>query len=248
MRPIARVLALAFAGLVAASAAVYGALSETPDASAATSTGRATAKKPLQNAAESAVSPAFAALPPLRVTFVNTRQSEEIRLYEGTGQVDERAAKRLDTLLGDAHDPKHYETTVLDRRTLQLLYRAAYHLRSYEVVVISAYRKPGRRRQGLHGTGQAIDFKLAGVTAAKLASYLRTLPRVGVGIYTHPRTQYVHLDSRARSFHWIDGSPPGRSWRERSLGGRTIAKTAAFYTRSLDWPVGITPPQVPFEP
>jgi hypothetical protein len=77
---------------------------------------------------------------------------------------------------------------------------------------------------------------------------LRTLPRVGVGIYTHPRTQYVHLDSRARSFHWIDGSPPGLSWRERSIGGRSIAKLDAVYTRSLDWPEGITPPQVPFEP
>jgi hypothetical protein len=86
------------------------------------------------------------------------------------------------------------------------------------------------------------------VPAAKLASYLRTLPRVGVGIYTHPKTQFVHLDSRQRSFHWIDASPPGRTWRERSLGGRALAANDARYTRASDWPEGVTPRQIPFEP
>ena len=31
---------------------------------------------------------------------------------------------------------------------------------------------------------------------------------MGVGVYTNPLTQYVHLDVRERSYHWIDASPP----------------------------------------
>jgi uncharacterized protein YcbK (DUF882 family) len=248
----ARALTFALAGLGLASVLSYSALSQAPaSAEAATQNGqRARALRPSQAKSKPRVpvNSAFTALPALDVSFVNTKRSELIRLYDAFGQVDEAAARRLDAMLGDTHDPKHYETALLDRRTLQLLFRAAYHFSAHRVEVVSAYRKPGRRSQGYHGKGQAIDFRLDGVPPAKLAAYLRTLPRVGVGIYTHPKTQYVHLDSRQRSFHWIDASPPGRSWRERSLGGRTLAARDAIYTRSLDWPEGVLPPQIPFEP
>jgi uncharacterized protein YcbK (DUF882 family) len=239
---------------LAASVAAYSGLSQAPASAAAATPGgarrpaKAARKVTPRAGAPVPENPAYAALPALEVAFVNTRKAEQLRLYDAFGQIDEAAARRLDALLGDAHDPKHYETTVLDRRTLQLLFRAAYHFRSRRAEVVSAYRKPGRRSQGYHGTGHAIDFRLDGVPPAQLAAYLRTLPRVGVGIYTHPRTQYVHLDARPRSFHWLDASPPGRSWRERSLGGRTLAARDAIYTRASDWPEGIIPPQIPFEP
>jgi uncharacterized protein YcbK (DUF882 family) len=74
------------------------------------------------------------------------------------------------------------------------------------------------------------------VTAAALASYLREIPRTGVGVYTHPKTQYVHLDSREHSFHWIDASPPRRHWRERSIGGAGLEKRDALYSPMVDWP------------
>ena len=252
MRSGVRALSAALTGLVVTSIVAYCALSQAP-ASAAAATAATLHPRSKQGLAAGAKPPlleipAYAALPPLRITFINTRRSEELRLYDAFGQVDESAARKLDALLGDTHDPKHYETTVLDRRTLQLLFKAAYHFRVHDVEVISAYRKPGRRRQGNHGTGQAIDFRLENIPAATLAAYLRTLPRVGVGIYTHPRTQFVHLDVRTRSFHWLDGSPPGRNWRERSLGGKAIPARDALYTRSSDWPEGLTPPQVPFDP
>ena len=248
----ARALTFALAGLGLASVLSYSALSQAPaSAEAATQNGqRARVERTSQAKGKPRVpeGSAFTALPALEVTFVNTKKSERIRLYDAFGQVDEAATRKLDAMLGDTHDPKHYETALLDRRTLQLLFRAAYHFSAHKVEVVSAYRKPRRRSQGYHGRGQAIDFRLDGVAPAKLAAYLRTLPRVGVGIYTHPKTQFVHLDSRQRSFHWIDASPPGRSWRERSLGGRTLAARDAIYTRSLDWPEGVLPPQIPFEP
>lgn len=185
----------------------------------------------------------FARLPSLRFVNQSTRQDALVRLYDDDGHVDEREASRLDALLADTRDPENCATITLDRRTLQLAVRAALHFHVNEVLVVSAYRKPGRRREGPHASGKALDFKLPGVPARTLASYLRTLPRVGVGVYTHPKTLFVHLDDRERSFHWLDASPPGRTWRERSLGGGvSLIKRDAAYARRDDWPENTTPP------
>jgi uncharacterized protein YcbK (DUF882 family) len=178
----------------------------------------------------------FEALSALHVENQTTRESRDLKLYDAGGQIDEAAATQLDELLCDARSPKHHETTRLNRRTLQLLFKAAYHFASYEVEVVSAYRKPGRRREGPHGNGDAIDFRLRGISARDLAIYLREIPRTGVGVYTHPKTQYVHLDSRDHSFHWLDASPPRRHWRERSLGERDLEKRDALYSPDGDWP------------
>jgi len=193
--------------------------------------------------AESGTDSSFAGLPSLRFSNQSTRQSALIRLYDDAGRIDEGEASRLDELLADTRDPNKREAITLDRRTLQLAVRAALHFQVSEVQVVSAYRKPGRRREGPHASGKALDFKLPGVPARTLASYLRTLPRVGVGVYTHPKTLFVHLDDRERSFHWLDASPPGRSWREQSLGGGVgLIKRDAAYARRDDWPENTTPP------
>ncbi len=184
----------------------------------------------------------FPALPALRFDNQNTGESATVRLYDESGHVDRHEAERLDTLLCDSRDPMNRATVTLDRRTLQLAVRAALHFRVSEVVVVSAYRKPGRRAEGPHASGRALDFKLPAVPPRILAAYLRTLPRVGVGIYTHPRTAFVHLDDREHSFHWLDASPPGRHWREMSIGGAGLAKRDASYARADDWPEGTTPP------
>ncbi len=184
----------------------------------------------------------FSRLPPLRFSSANQHRSLSVRLYDAEGRVDEATASALDELLADARDPEQIAVRPIDRRTLQLVVKAAYHFKSADIQVISAYRKPGRRREGPHGRGTAIDFKLGGVPAKKLASYLRTQSRVGVGIYTHPRTQFVHLDVREQSFHWLDASPPGKHWRERSIGGRALLACDAHYARRDDWPEGTSPP------
>jgi uncharacterized protein YcbK (DUF882 family) len=185
----------------------------------------------------------FSHLPAIRFSNVSTGESLAARLYDDTGHVNEAEAARLDGLLCDCRDPKAPATIALDRRTLQLAVRAALHFECTEVQVVSAYRKPGRRREGLHAAGKAIDFKLPGVKPRLLAAYLRTLPRVGVGIYTHPKTSFVHLDDREHSFHWLDASPPGRTWREMNLGGGVgLIKRDAAYARADDWPEGMRPP------
>jgi len=193
-------------------------------------------------ARESKPESAFARLAPIEFYNVNTRRRLKLRLYDHSGKVDETTALQLDTLLCDSRDRKHWRSTRLDRRTLQLVYRTAYHFNASEVQVVSAYRRALRRREGMHAKGKAIDFRIPGVKAATLAAYLRTLPRVGVGVYTHPKTQFVHLDVRERSFHWLDASPPRRRWRERNISSKTLAELDATYSPSSDWPEGLTVP------
>lgn len=183
----------------------------------------------------------FSALPALRFENQTTHAALETRLYDAAGNVDEQAAARLDELLCDGREPKHHKTTRINRRTLQLLFKAAYHFARYEVEVVSAYRAPGRRREGYHGKGDAVDFRLKGLDAATLAAYLRKQPRTGVGIYTHPKTQYVHLDSRPDSFHWLDASPPRRRWREKSIGASDLAQRDREYSPEHDLPELDTP-------
>jgi uncharacterized protein YcbK (DUF882 family) len=184
----------------------------------------------------------YSLLPALRFENQTTHQVVEANLYDKLGNIDEVAAARLDAVLCDGRDPKHPKSTRINRRTLQLLFKAAYHFGLYEVEVVSAYREPGRRREGFHGKGDAVDFRLRGLDAPLLAAYLRDLPRTGVGVYTHPKTQYVHLDSRDMSFHWLDASPPRRRWREKSIGAPDLAARDRSYVPAMDLPTAADAP------
>jgi uncharacterized protein YcbK (DUF882 family) len=230
---------LALCGVLCAALLVL-ALRPSP-APAAVQAGPPAPKPPAAKAPEAPPPPParpsrYSLLPALRIENQTTRQSLDLRLYDAAGQLDEAAAARLDELLCDARQPKHPQTARIHRRTLQLLFKAAYHFGLYEVEVVSAYRKPGRRREGPHGTGAAIDFRLRGLDAPLLAAYLRGLPRTGVGVYTHPKTRYVHLDAREQSFHWLDASPPRRRWREKSIGAADLPARDRTYLPRDDLP------------
>lgn len=185
----------------------------------------------------------FGNLLPIQITYPNSGRSVSVRLYDEVGRIDEQAATGLDALLCDAKDSDDDRAKTLDRRLLQIVFRAAYHFSTDKVLVVSACRKPTRKPEGAHAQGRAIDFKLGGVASPILAAYLRTIPRVGVGIYTHPKTQFVHLDVREHSFHWMDASPPGRHWRERNISSKTLNVLDSHYSRQDDWPEGFSPPE-----
>jgi len=167
-------------------------------------------------------------LAPVEVTCLATRDSASIRLYTDAGEVDEQARADFERVVsrdGVVHP--------LSERLEQLVVRAAYHFGSDHVLVVSGWR----RHAGRHTAGEALDFKLQGVRAATLAAYLRKLPRAGVGIYTNPRTQYVHLDVREPSYHWLDASPPGVHWRERRLRDPDQVRRDASWTPENDLPI-----------
>lgn len=150
-----------------------------------------------------------------------------IRLYGADGAID-RAARDTFESVADRDGECH----PLAPRVEQLVIKAAYHFQSPKVLLVSGWRP----NAGRHSTGEAVDFKLKGVRASILAAYLRGLARVGVGIYTNARTQFVHLDVRETSYHWLDASPPGVRWHEAHLGDPGQAKRDAAWTPEMDLP------------
>jgi uncharacterized protein YcbK (DUF882 family) len=168
------------------------------------------------------------ALDPIEVRHVATRANARVRLYAEDGSIDAGACEAFDRIASGYDDPIH----PLSTRVEQLVMKAAYHFRGASVLVVSGWRTGAAR----HGTGEAIDFKLDGVRSSELAAYLRMMPRVGVGVYTHPRTQFVHLDVREPSYHWIDASPPGVRWREAMLRDPRASTLDASWTPQMDLP------------
>lgn len=167
-------------------------------------------------------------LRPVDVKNETTRVSGAVRLYAPDGAVDDSERKAFERIAsGTGATPRP-----LSLRLEQLVMKAAYRFDGARILIVSGWRL----RAGRHGTGDALDFKLEGVRVARLAAYLRTLPRVGVGIYTHPRTQYVHLDVRDVSYHWIDASPPGIHWHESQLRDNSATKADASWTADMDLP------------
>jgi hypothetical protein len=236
---------LAMAILLAASAvgATPPIAAAAPHPSAATRVARvvAPAKRELTTESATAVDgsePWAVSLAPIAVLNRNTNARGAIRLYDAHGVLDRGEARAFMRIAGStkpelstAHAGDDDER--LDLRVVQLAIRAAHHFGGASIAIISATRAGAR---GKHGTGEALDFALDGVKASVLAAYLRGTPRAGIGIYTHPRTQYVHLDVREHSYHWIDGSPPGVTWREQLLSDPKQEKRDASWSASMDLP------------
>jgi len=172
-------------------------------------------------------------LGPVRVESANTGEKADVRLYAPDGSVDPLAVEAFSRVAADSSGP-----LVLSQRLVQLSVKAAHHFGAATLVIISGYRKPrGRQAGDHHSRGEAVDFRLPGVDYRQLAAYLRSLPRAGVGVYTDPRTHYVHLDVRDRSFHWLDASPPGVTWREAPLADARQAIRDTAYTTESDLPL-----------
>jgi uncharacterized protein YcbK (DUF882 family) len=173
------------------------------------------------------------ALPALRIVNPNNTAEARVGLYDERRTLDEAglvAFRRVAALEGTEQAP-------LNKRLIQLVFKAAYELGATRIILVSTVRPKDRRgRGGYHTTGDAVDFQLPGVPTRKLASYLRKLPRVGVGVYTHPKTQYVHLDVRDQSYHWLDSSPPGKTWREARLRDANQEERDAAYRPEDDLP------------
>ncbi len=167
-------------------------------------------------------------LAPIDVEGAEPGPVAQLRLYGSDGEIDPAALHAFERAAS-----RDEEVHPLASRLVQLVFKAAYHFGGARIMVVSGFRP----HAGKHGTNEALDFKLKGVRAARLAAYLRGMPRAGVGIYTHPRTQYVHLDVRDASFHWIDASPPGVHWHEGAMWDKGAVKRDAAWAPEMDLPL-----------
>jgi uncharacterized protein YcbK (DUF882 family) len=164
----------------------------------------------------------------VQIFNINTRALAYVRLYDDDGKVSEAALDRFAIVAASPDQPAR----ALSARLVELTFKAVYHFHAKDLVILSAYRP----HAGYHSLGEALDFRLPGVDYRRLAAYLRTYPRAGVGMYTNPRTRFVHLDVRARSFHWFDGSPPRRTWRVMRLPDPAGVARDRAYDQSSDLP------------
>ena len=132
-----------------------------------------------------------------------------VLLPDGEGRFDERqryvARKAFTYRDGSSVD--------IHPRLVELAYRITREFRAPYVWLISGYRTT--RRSSRHAQGRAMDIVVPGVPNARLARFARRQGFVGVGQY--PRSGFVHVDVRERSYYWVDSSAPGRRSRERRI-------------------------------
>lgn len=183
-------------------------------------------------APEVAPLPWVARLYPVHVENLNTHAEANLLLFRPDGSVDPRTVESFSAVSTRGQD----DIRTLRTRLVELAFKTAYHFRAPSLVILSAYRP----HAGYHTRCAALDFRLPGVRAKKLASWLRRLPRAGVGVYTNPHTQFVHLDVRRMSYHWLDASPPGVRWKELRLPDPSYRQRDASYTPASDLPL-VTP-------
>ncbi len=96
--------------------------------------------------------------------------------------------------------------TEMDPALLPTAVRAAVHFHADRIVVVSGYRSPkynlmlrkkGHQvsRKSQHKRGKALDFRIDGVSAARLRDWTRSLHLGGVGYYH--QSGFVHMDTAA---------------------------------------------------
>lgn len=149
---------------------------------------------------------------PVTLYRVRTDESRSVSLCFCDGKPNPAAVQAISELsapVGDNDSPP------LDSRLVQLLQRVSDRFPGRRIELISGYR-PGRQASGEthHSRGQAIDFRVEGVSNRTLAFFVRAFDKVGVGFY--PNSVFIHMDVRDRNAWWIDYSRPG----ERAIYGR----------------------------
>ncbi len=180
--------------------------------------------------------------PPLVLRRIYKPMSVElIPNPDGTFSVEQ--CKLAEEALANKQDGATHE---VHPRLLELVYRATLRFRAPYVQVISGYREA--RSTSRHAQGRAMDIVLPGVSNGRLARFFRKQGFVGVGIY--PRSGFVHIDVRSRSYYWRDFSLPGSAQRPKPILAEQRAKNDAQARKRgeiavADLVEGSTPEEVP---
>ncbi|EHK89615.1 YcbK family protein [Aggregatibacter actinomycetemcomitans] len=140
---------------------------------------------------------------------INTQEKLSAEFVLGRG-FSNTTLRLLDHLL---RDKRNNQVHKMDPQLFTKFYRVQQNLglRNTEIQIICGYRSAAsnaamhRRSRGVasnsyHIRGQAIDFRIDGVSLAKLRDAVEALNDGGVGFY--PRSNFVHMDTG-----------PVRTWR-----------------------------------
>jgi uncharacterized protein YcbK (DUF882 family) len=147
----------------------------------------------------------------LVLEILNTEERLELAPVRDDGGWTENDLERANHAL---RDPRNNQERPIEPRVLDLAYRVQVHFQAKVLRVVSAYR----RGVSKHGKGRAIDIVVPGVRDDEVARFARSLGFVGVGLY--PRSGFIHLDTRPRSYFWVDPSGPGQKSRMYQVFGK----------------------------
>jgi uncharacterized protein YcbK (DUF882 family) len=154
----------------------------------------------------------------LVLEILNTEERIELAPVRDDGGWSEQDLSRAAHAL---RDPRNGTEKTIDPRVLDLAYRVQVHFQAKALRVISCYRR-GRSK---HGKGRAIDIVVPGARDDEVARFARTFGFVGVGLY--PRSGFVHIDTRPRSYFWVDSSGPGQKSRAQQVYGKVSEESDA---------------------
>jgi len=137
-----------------------------------------------------------------------SEESVVVRLVDTRGAVRPAAQRQMRELLRPRESKKRKTPNL---RLLGLMAQVSDHFGGRPIHIISGYRLAGgfTRDSSRHVAGDAVDFRIPGVSLDELREYCSHFPNVGVGLY--PRSQFVHLDVRRKSARWTDWSLPGQA-------------------------------------
>jgi uncharacterized protein YcbK (DUF882 family) len=143
----------------------------------------------------------------LKLYRIWSAQSMTLRMVDHRGKVRPAAIRQMREFLRPRDSRRR---KLPNERLLRLLAQVSDHFGGRAVHVVSGYRLPGgnTRETSRHVAGEAIDFRIPGVTLEELRDYCQRFDHVGVGYY--PRSHFVHLDVRRQNARWTDWSLPGQ--------------------------------------
>lgn len=156
--------------------------------------------------------PPDGARPPLVLVSLNSGERVELEPSSDEGGFSARAAEEARWLFRERGSGRSHPIEPL---LLDTLYRVQRHFNAPMLRVISGYRAPKPGSHSNHGRGRACDFVVPGASDKDVAELARSFGYRGVGIY--PKSGFVHVDIRERSYFWVDNSGPGKKNRERGI-------------------------------
>lgn len=162
-----------------------------------------------QRAAQSAnVPPGY-----LHLHLAKGRERARIQLYDEYGRM------RLQGIVEASWILRDYNSGIvrsISPRLLAMLYLVGQYFDA-EIEIVSGYRVRGvnASRGSRHGSGEAVDIRIPGVSIRTISDYAEsTFANLGMGVY--PNSGFVHMDTRRQTFYWSDTSGPGQRSRTRA--------------------------------
>lgn len=152
--------------------------------------------------------------PPTHLVLVSLNSGERVELeaHGENGAFSARDAEEARWLFRERGSGRSHP---IEPKLLDTLYRIQRHFGAPLLRVVSGYRAPKPGSHSNHGRGRACDFVVPGTTDKVVAELARSYGFRGVGIY--PKSGFVHVDIRDRSYFWVDTSGPGKKRRERGI-------------------------------